>query len=398
MGSSMTTEEANAIMTSILNGGGAELSPTTNQDHNVRPRAAALCAGNNSGAARNAKKLRTSSSEVSISGQSDLGDMSTASGDVTGRNVQLGNQHTGQIKGDETMIEEAENGEYPSESTQRDDDEDATAEEEPDWEKIMQFEPARTEVPIFLSACDRREESNHRYTTAVEDLDNALSHGIEELVQTMEDLLHSRGEKYFEYETNLKSDYAYIEKLRASLQMKLQKSFNAATAYFNNLLQRVAQPGEIGSGEAVGCDDNEGSDSAAGSPISRVNLGNEEPDWHEIMQHEPAKTEVPKFLDARDCREAADSRFAAAIEKYHVEMNGFREELLQTVADMFNSRSSKLDDYERMLKQEYLSNDEMRASMQSKLEASANAAQNMFETLMKRVMQQSPQPQPQDAS
>ncbi len=294
------------------------------------------------------------------------------------------------------MIEEAENGEHQPEATQRDNDEEAP-EEEPDWEKMTQFEPARTEVPIFLSARDRREESNHRYISAIEDLDNSLSHGIEELVQTMEELFHSNGEKLFGYETNLKSDYAYIEKLRASLQMKLQKSFNAATAYFNNLLQRVAQPGDTGSGEDGGCDGDGGSNSPAGSPITRVNLGNDEPDWHEIMQHEPAKSEVPKFLDARDRREAADSRFSAAIEKYHAEMNGYREELLQTVADMFNSRSSKLDDYERMLKHDYASNDEMRASMQSKLEASANAAQEIFETLMKRVMHQ-PQPQHQDAS
>jgi hypothetical protein len=52
----------------------------------------------------------------------------------------------------------------------------------------------------------------------------------------------------------------------------------------------------------------------------------------------------------------------------------------------------KLEEYETVLKNDYVENDKMRAKMQSNLEESAAAASNMFQELMNRVMNVS-QPQ-----
>lgn len=54
----------------------------------------------------------------------------------------------------------------------------------------------------------------------------------------------------------------------------------------------------------------------------------------------------------------------------------------------------KLDEYEQILKHDYVTNNEMRGKMQSNLEESANAARTMFGELMKRVMQPGVQQQP----
>ena len=269
----------------------------------------------------------------------------------------------------------------------RSDGEDSPIEEEPDWESITHHDPARTEVPIFLNARDRREESNNRYTSAIEELDQSMSHSMGELVQTVESLVNDRSEKLYEYEQNLKSDYVYNEKMRASMQAKLEESARAAQGFFANLLMRIAQPDDAGSGQAGNSNETENQNPKVGSPINREDLGDDEPDWDNITQHEPAKTEVPKFLTARDRRAACDARFSNAIEEYQNAVDCYYKELMQTVADMYNSRSMKMDEYEQQLKQDYVSNDEMRADMQSKLEESATAAHNMFEALMRRVMQ-----------
>ena len=56
------------------------------------------------------------------------------------------------------------------------------------------------------------------------------------------------------------------------------------------------------------------------------------------------------------------------------------------MVDMYNDRSAKLDEYECMLKQEFVHNDEIRSKMKTDIEESANAANQMFDKLMDRVL------------
>ena len=142
----------------------------------------------------------------------------------------------------------------------------------------------------------------------------------------------------------------------------------------------------MGIGSGLGTDSQESG--TGGNAVQREDLGDdEEPDWDAITKHEPARTEVPIFLSARERRVAVNARFTYAIEEYQAAIDNSYEQLTQTVADMYNARSMKLDDHERSLKQDYTNNDEMRATMQPKLEESATAAHNLFENLLMRVTQ-----------
>ena len=64
----------------------------------------------------------------------------------------------------------------------------------------------------------------------------------------------------------------------------------------------------------------------------------------------------------------------SAIEDFQASIDGYTQELIQTVADLYNSCTMKLDEYEQILKHDYAANDKMRAKMQSDLEESATAA------------------------
>jgi hypothetical protein len=280
-------------------------------------------------------------------------------------------------------------------------DDEQPFDDEPEWNEIMQHEPARTEVPTFLAAKNRREGANARFASSLDSLHESVVHSSDELVEVVTVLLNDRADTLYEYEVNLKNDYVYNEKTRASMQAKLKESARAAQGLFANLLLRVAQPEEAGGmfhsalgdcGMAGNSGDQNGAN-ASNDDDDGGREGEEEPDWDAIMQHEPARSEVPAFLAARSRREAAYSRFEAAIEEFHASVNSSEQELTQAVADIYNSRTMKLEEYEQILKHDYMSNDKMRAEMQSQLEASATAAHTMFEELMTRVMQPRPQQQ-----
>ena len=329
---------------------------------------------------RDAKRLRMSS-DVSISGQSDLVEAPTAS---------LDHPHLGQPAGEVGGICGSD-VQQPMESSPSD-EEDSRMEEDPDWESIQQHEPARREVPIFLATREKREEASHRFAMAVDELHDSVSQSMEELVHAVSTLLVSRSQKLYDYEQSLKQDFAYNEKMRSSMQSKVEETARATKGFFANLLMRVAQPlesGANGMASSVGVEvagDFGKQQENNGSVINRNDFGEEEPDWDTITKHEPAKLEVPIFLAARERREAADSRFASAIDDYQACMDNSFQELTQAVVDMYNDRSMKLNEYEQMLKQDFVSNDEMRASLRSKLEESATAAHNIFEALLRRVM------------
>jgi hypothetical protein len=76
--------------------------------------------------------------------------------------------------------------------------------------------------------------------------------------------------------------------------------------------------------------------------------------------------------------------------EFHVSAEGYVHEITQAVADVYNNRTMKLEEYEQILKHDYVTNDKVRAEMQSQLEASATAARTMFEELMARVMESRP--------
>lgn len=271
-------------------------------------------------------------------------------------------------------------------------DNDLPVDDEPCWDEIMQHDPSRTEVSAFLAARRRRDEANERFAAGLDILHDSVQQSMDGLIEIVNTLLNDREAKLYEYEMDLKNDYVYNEKTRASMQAKLEESARVAQGLFANLLMRVAKPEDAGGMSTVSTEP--GSFRQSEDSCNDVNAnydgnegGDEEPDWNVIMMHEPARSEVPSFLNARDRREAACSRFGTAIEEFQAAAADYAQELTQAVADVYNSRTTRLDEYEQILKRDYVANDEMRTKMQSEIEESATAAHSMFEELMKRVMQ-----------
>lgn len=292
---------------------------------------------------------------------------------------------------DSTAMPGADGGATGGDGDGGNNEEEQPVDDEPNWDEIMQHDPARTEVPIFLAARSRGGEANQTLAAGLDLLHDSVTQSTEGLLEVVTALLNSRAEKLYEYELNLKNDYVYNEKTRASMNAKLEESARVAQGLFANLLMRVAQPGEEAGGNAASA---LGAAGTAGGSGNGPNAnsddgggGEEEPDWDAIMLHEPARSEVPTFLAARGRREAACARFEAAIEEFQTSVDGYSQELTQAVADVYNARTVRLDEYEQILKHDYVSNDKMRSKMQSNLEDSATAAHNMFEELMRRVMQ-----------
>ena len=117
-------------------------------------------------------------------------------------------------------------------------------------------------------------------------------------------------------------------------------------------------------------------------------VGEEEDlDWDSIAQHEPAQSDVPVFLTARERRDAAEAQFAAALDEAHASLKECCADLLKTAADLFNVQRERLDVMESHIKQDFATNEESRANMQKNLEESASAAQAQFTQLMMRVTQ-----------
>jgi hypothetical protein len=286
---------------------------------------------------------------------------------------------------------------------------DAEEEEpnEPDWGKIMQHEPARTEVPIFLSGRERKEAASDSYSTALDALHDSVNKSAESLVEIVVTLLHARAQKLVDIEGELTQDYVQNDKRRELMEKKLEENARAAQGMFANLLKRVSaanQPNDLlaqkkmrlneDENEAMKNDCNGNPENEGGGDGNGNNEG-QEPDWGKIMQHEPAQTEVPVFLTGRERREAACARFQSSIEDYHAIMDGYAQELTQTVADLYNTRMGKLDEHEQMLKQEYAVNDESRGKMLHNLQESSAAIQNKFQEMIMKVMLPNGGPQEQ---
>jgi hypothetical protein len=275
--------------------------------------------------------------------------------------------------------------------------EEPTEEEEPNWNEIMQHDPARTEVPIFLAGRERKEAASDSYSTALDALHDSVNKSAEALVETVVTLLHDRAQKLVDFEEELTRDYVQNDKRRDLMEKRLEENARAAQGMFANLLKRVSaanQPNDLLAQKKMRFNEDENemmNNSVNNLENDGVGDGNgtnegQEPDWQRILQHEPAQTEVPVFLAGRERREAACSRFQSSIEDYHAIMDGYAQELTQTVADLYNNRMVKLNEHEQNLKHEYIFNDESRGKMLHTLQESSASIQKMFQEMIMRVM------------
>lgn len=287
-----------------------------------------------------------------------------------------------QFRDDSDLLIEEVDTEAPTE-------EDPVAEEndEPNWDKLIEYPHTRNEIQSFLSSRERRTLADDRFASAIDQLHDSIASSVEDLVNSVVELFATKSDLLDDYERNLNCDYVNNEKRRMDMQNKLEESARAAQGLFANLLMRIAQPADLGGGTLgeEGCGANSASDLGE---VKADGIGDEEPDWDAITKHEPAKSEVPVYLEARSKREVAIVRFETAIEAFQQAVEECLNDLTQTMVDMYNDRSVKLDEYECMLKQDFVNNDEVRSKMKANIEDSANVASKMFEQLLGRVMQE----------
>lgn len=115
--------------------------------------------------------------------------------------------------------------------------------------------------------------------------------------------------------------------------------------------------------------------------------GDADPDWDTIALHEPARTDVPLFLNSRDRRDAVDVTFGQALDDLHATLTGFVRNVLDASAEVHESVSIKLNKMEDDLKTSFNSNEKARDSMEIKLQKSARAAQDLFDALLQKLTQ-----------
>jgi hypothetical protein len=108
-------------------------------------------------------------------------------------------------------------------------------------------------------------------------------------------------------------------------------------------------------------------------------------DWEKLAEHEPTRKDLQIFNAAQQRKRAADVRFAYAMDECHKKLQVCITDFLKTVGAIYSLQSDELDAIESDIKQHLVSNDELRAKMQTRLEESANAAQGLFQQLLQRV-------------
>ena len=111
----------------------------------------------------------------------------------------------------------------------------------------------------------------------------------------------------------------------------------------------------------------------------------EDPDWNAIMKHEPARSDVPVFLHARDNYDAAKDKFRDSLDHYDAALKSCKQGLLDIPVKLYTQEDEKVRAMEENLKQGFIRNAEKRENIEENLKKSAEAAQGLFANLLMRV-------------
>ena len=123
-------------------------------------------------------------------------------------------------------------------------DHDEVVEEEehdPDWDRIAQEEPARSDVPVFLAARTRREKAEEQFAYALDEAHATFKKCCDDVLKIAADLFHDQKEKLLTMEDQIKHDFVENETSRSKMQTNLEQSAFAAQEQFAQLMKRVTQ-------------------------------------------------------------------------------------------------------------------------------------------------------------
>jgi hypothetical protein len=121
-------------------------------------------------------------------------------------------------------------------------DEEDQQEDDIDWDKLSQSEPARTDIPIFLGALSRKEAANERFAAVLDECHSSLHECVDALLQTVADVHNIHSNQMEAMEADIKHNLVCNDEARALMQRRLQESATAAQGLFAKLLMRVTEP------------------------------------------------------------------------------------------------------------------------------------------------------------
>lgn len=122
------------------------------------------------------------------------------------------------------------------------DDEEQPPQDDLDWDKLAQSEPARTDIPVFLAALARKEQADERFAAVLDEAHSSLLSCVNALLQTVADVHNMQRERMDAMEADIKHNLVCNDEARAQMQVRLQESATAAQGLFQRLLQRVTEP------------------------------------------------------------------------------------------------------------------------------------------------------------
>mmetsp|Transcript_19174 Transcript_19174/g.27088 ORF Transcript_19174/g.27088 Transcript_19174/m.27088 type:complete len:369 (-) Transcript_19174:238-1344(-) len=132
-----------------------------------------------------------------------------------------------------------ENHQGHNQQQRRQEAETARTEEEPDWNKLTESEPAKTDVPIFLSATEKRMRAEERFGTALDECHASLTASVDALMNTAADIYSTYGAKIDALENEIKQDLEGNHRARVAMKQRLEAYATETQAMFAQLLMRV---------------------------------------------------------------------------------------------------------------------------------------------------------------
>jgi hypothetical protein len=110
-----------------------------------------------------------------------------------------------------------------------------------------------------------------------------------------------------------------------------------------------------------------------------------EPNWDELMEHEPSSRSIEAFLQGRERWQAAQERFSAALDQIHAGLKELQGNVLQVVVEAIEIMNEKNEEQQIDIRSKLGSNFKRRQFLESAIAKAAQHQHGMFANLYARV-------------
>ena len=112
--------------------------------------------------------------------------------------------------------------------------------QDPNWDVIAQNGPAANDVPLFLSARERRQEAEMRFERALDEAHGNLKDLVDAVCSVAANVINEKRMKLNAMEAEIKHEFQENEDERANMSKKLEEFAANAQAQFQELMNRLA--------------------------------------------------------------------------------------------------------------------------------------------------------------